>query len=186
MKINTIFALVVGVIILTLLGWALLRPAPMKIDNNLQTNLQLKVKNLSETGELNALYTCDGKSYSPPVEINWVPITVKTLALTVIDPDAPNGQFVHWLVWNLDPASKELLEDNLPIGATAGTGGAGRVGYVGPCPPKGTHHYVFKLLALDTKLTLPVSTTLTEFNAAAAGHIVAAAETVVTYTRQPK
>lgn len=186
MKINTIFALIVGAIILTLLGWALLRPAPVKIENVSQDNMQLIVKNLSQVGDLDPLYTCDGKNYSPSLEINGVPAAAKILALTIIDPDAPNGQFVHWLLWNLNPETKELIEDNLPIGATAGTGSAGRVGYVGPCPPKGTHHYVFKLLALDTKLDLPVSTTLTEFNAAAAGHIVAAAETVVTYTRQPK
>lgn len=186
MKINRLFGLIILALGLILLGVALWQPKPLIIENKTNTNLQLTLKNLTTGGEINPLYTCDDKGYSPPFEIGGVPAGAQTLALTVIDPDAPNGQFVHWLMWNLSPDTKELVEDTLPIGVTTGTGSAGRVGYVGPCPPKGTHHYVFKLLALDTKLDLPVSTTLTEFNNAVAGHILATAETVATYTRQAK
>ncbi|MDO8183666.1 MAG: YbhB/YbcL family Raf kinase inhibitor-like protein [bacterium] len=186
MKINILFSLVVVAIIAILLGVGLFKPQPVMIDNQLKTNLRLTVKNLTPAGTILPLYTCDGKNFSPPLELSGVPAAAQTLALTVIDPDAPTGQFVHWLMWNIEPQTKQIVEDTLPMGVTVGTGSTGRVGYVGPCPSEGTHHYVFKLLALDIKLDLPVSTTLTEFNTAAAGHIIATAEVISTYTRQPK
>ncbi len=185
-KINLLFGLIVVLILLILLGFGLLRPKPVVIDNQAKTNLKLTLKNLTSDGAIKPLYTCDGKNFSPPLAFSGVPAEAKTLALTIIDPEAPNGQFVHWLLWNIDSKVEQVIEDTLPVGATSGTGSAGRVGYVGPCPPKGTHQYMFKLLALDAKLDLPVSTTLTEFNIAAAGRILTTTEVVVTYTRQPK
>jgi phosphatidylethanolamine-binding protein (PEBP) family uncharacterized protein len=66
------------------------------------------------------------------------------LTLTVFDPDAPGGGFLHWRIARLDAASRSL-----PAGSRlGGPNGAGRAGYTGPCPPTGTHHYRFELRAL--------------------------------------
>jgi Raf kinase inhibitor-like YbhB/YbcL family protein len=92
-------------------------------------------------------FTCQGEGVSPA--LNWlnVPAGTRSLALLVVDPDAAvDGGFTHWVLAGIDPAAGGLAE-----GTTAGTPGAnsaGDAGYAGPCPPSGTHHYVFTLYAL--------------------------------------
>ena len=104
-------------------------------------------------------YTCDGKNISPPLEFKDVPQNASSLALIVDDPDAPGGDFVHWLVWNIPPTVLSILENFVPEGAVQGTTDFGNKKYGGPCPPSGTHHYFFKLFALDANLDLPPSST---------------------------
>ncbi|MFQ5863417.1 MAG: YbhB/YbcL family Raf kinase inhibitor-like protein, partial [Candidatus Brocadiales bacterium] len=59
-----------------------------------------------------------------------------------------------------------------------------RIGYGGPCPPRGpAHRYFFKLYALDTKLDLPPGATKREAEKAMEGHILAHAELVGLYKR---
>lgn len=74
------------------------------------------------------------------------------------DPDAPAGLWTHWALWNIPPEVMEIAEDSAPGGAIAGITSAGSFGYHGPCPPSGTHRYIFHLLALDTRLTLSPET----------------------------
>jgi Raf kinase inhibitor-like YbhB/YbcL family protein len=57
------------------------------------------------------------------------------------------------------------------------------IGYTGPCPPSGTHHYFFKLYALDTTLSLPSSTTKSDLESAMKSHILAEAEIIGLYSR---
>src|SRR4029078_7656725 len=69
----------------------------------------------------------------------------------VEDPDAPNGTYDHWLVWNVPP--QNIIEkDRMP--GIRGKNGAGKTGYHGPCPPKGYHRYYFHVFALDSSLDL--------------------------------
>jgi phosphatidylethanolamine-binding protein (PEBP) family uncharacterized protein len=84
-----------------------------------------------------AAYTCDGADRPPPLRWAGVPATARHLDLTVTDPDAPGGPFVHWRV------------RGMPASATAVPAGTG--GYTGPCPPPGDrpHHYRFTVTALD-------------------------------------
>jgi Raf kinase inhibitor-like YbhB/YbcL family protein len=66
--------------------------------------------------------------------------------------------FCHWVLYDLAPTATEL-KSGVPKGATIAVGqdtparqaenDFGAVGYGGPCPPSGTHHYVFRLIALD-------------------------------------
>ena len=102
-------------------------------------------------------YTCDGANVSPPLSWTGVPAGTRSLALICDDPDAPGGDFVHWVIFNLLPGSAGL-DEGLPRRST-GPGGAvqgmtdfGRPGYGGPCPPRGTHRYYFRLFALDALL----------------------------------
>jgi Raf kinase inhibitor-like YbhB/YbcL family protein len=92
-------------------------------------------------------FTCQGDGVSPELMWDGMPEGTKSMALLVVDPDAGlDGGFTHWVLTGIDPAAGTLAE-----GTTAGTPGAnssGDPGYAGPCPPSGSHHYVFTLYAL--------------------------------------
>jgi Raf kinase inhibitor-like YbhB/YbcL family protein len=86
-----------------------------------------------------------------------VPKETKSLALLCDDPDAPSGSWSHWVVYDMPPASigiKEGMPPNavIPDVAHQGMNDYGSTGWGGPCPPSGTHHYVFRLFALDIAL----------------------------------
>ncbi len=86
-------------------------------------------------------------------------------------------------MWNIDPNTKIIRQESAPAEAVQGTNSAGYVGYAGPCPPSGTHHYVFKLYALDTLLELESATTESILKRAMAGHILTEAKLVGLYGR---
>ena len=103
----------------------------------------------SDNGTIPAKYGCKGTGVSPPLVFSGVPANAKSLTLHVDDPDAPGGSFTHWDVTNIPPTTKDVTEGQSPAGGTEGTNGFGKKGWGGPCPPSGTHHYVFTLTALD-------------------------------------
>jgi len=55
-------------------------------------------------------YTCGDRDVSPPLKFENVPEEAAELVLVVDDPDAPDGTFTHWMVWNLDPKREEIQE----------------------------------------------------------------------------
>ncbi len=126
-------------------------------------------------------YSCDGEDINPPLVISGVPQNAKSLALIVDDPDAPTGDWVHWLVWNISPQTKRIDENSVPAGAIEGMTDFGRVGWGGPCPPNGQHHYQFKLYALDIVLNLPAGANKAALLSAMEGHILAEAKLVGLY-----
>jgi Raf kinase inhibitor-like YbhB/YbcL family protein len=134
-------------------------------------------------------YTCDGYGISPPVIWNGVPAGTLTLALIVEDVDAPAGVFTHWVIFNISSSTSGLQEGNpsfpleLPSGAIQGKNSLGNVGYVGPCPPSGTHRYVFHLYALDTQLNLPSEATRQDLLNAMQGHVLAEGQLTGLYSR---
>lgn len=101
-----------------------------------------------------AKYTCDGENIHPPIAFHDVPEATRSLVLLLEDPDAPKGTFTHWVLYNIPPEQREIIEDALPDIAEEGLNSLGKKGYVGPCPPSGTHHYVFTLYALDIPLAI--------------------------------
>lgn len=109
-------------------------------------------------GAIPERYTCKGDNMSPPLELVGTPDKARSLALMLHDPDAPSGEFVHWIVWNIHPDITSIAEGRLPMGALQGRNDFGDVGYGGPCPPSGTHHYKFEVYALDSELDLPSGT----------------------------
>lgn len=134
-------------------------------------------------GMVPAKYTCDGADVSPPLAFEGVPGNAKSLALIVDDPDAPRGTWVHWVVWNIDPKTGQLAEGAAPAGAKQGMNDFRKKAYGGPCPPSGTHRYLFKLYALDTLLTLSQAAGKRDLEKAMKGHILDQAETVGLYGR---
>jgi len=106
----------------------------------------------------------------------------------VEDPDAPGKTWVHWVLYDLSPTATSLPEGVPPRptvegGSVQGVNDFGNLGYGGPCPPSGTHRYVFTLSALDRKLGLPARSTRDEVVAAMDGHTLAQALLVGRYTR---
>jgi Raf kinase inhibitor-like YbhB/YbcL family protein len=107
----------------------------------------------------------------------------EALALLVDDPDA--GGFVHWVAFDIDPALGGLAAGaSTAAGAPPqGRNSFGQTGYGGPCPPSGTHDYVFRLLALDQELGLSGTPDAASVLAAADGHMLGEAQLTGTYTR---
>ena len=99
-------------------------------------------------------FTCDGDNISPPLAWTGVPDDARALAVVVADPDAPNGTYVHWVLFDLDPTVRSLSAGDVPAGSHQAQNSAGHSRYDGPCPPSGTHHYRFIVYALRTPTTL--------------------------------
>ncbi len=132
-----------------------------------------------------AKYTCDGESISPPLSWQGEPNNTKSYVLIVDDPDAPNGTWDHWIVFNIPRATHEFSENinSLPKGAQSGKNSWGKSVYGAPCPPNGEHRYYFKLYALDIFLNLPVNSTKEQIESAMQGHIVADAKLMGKYKK---
>jgi Raf kinase inhibitor-like YbhB/YbcL family protein len=100
-------------------------------------------------------FTCKGSNTSPPLAWSGVPSGARSVALVVDDPDAPSGTFIHWVVYNIDPAQSAIAAGEVPKGASQAKNSGGGVGYTGPCPRSGTHHYRFTVYVLRSPLTVP-------------------------------
>lgn len=135
-------------------------------------------------GRIPAKYTCDGVDVNPPLAVAASAPGAKSLALIVDDPDAPAGTWVHWVVWNISPDTKEIKEHTVPVGASEGMNDFRKRSYGGPCPPSGTHRYFFKIYALDTTLALGSHATKADLERAMKGHILVQAELVGLYSRK--
>jgi len=125
-------------------------------------------------------FTCSGENVNPALIIEAAPTDTKSLALIFDDPDAPSGDWVHWIVFEMPVVSK--IEENSTPGKQ-GVNDFGRIGYGGPCPPFGTHRYIFKAYALDTKLNLEEGLTKADLEKAMAEHILAKAELTGLYKK---
>ena len=148
------------------------------------TTLRVSSPEFKNNGPIPSKYTCDGADVNPPLMIENVPSSAKSLALIVDDPDAPVGTWVHWVLWNIDPSTNAIGENALPAGAMQGLNDFRKSDYGGPCPPSGTHRYFFKLYALDIVLSLGPKTKKAELEHAMKGHIVAQGELIGLYRRQ--
>lgn len=135
-----------------------------------------------------AEHTCDGRNISPKIVIRG--LDAISLAVVVVDPDAPSGSFTHWVAWNIPP-SAEIPEGipntptvARPVQAAQGRNSFGKIGYMGPCPPPGRpHRYIFRVYGLDTMLDLRPGATRQELERAVSGHILQQGEAIATYGR---
>jgi Raf kinase inhibitor-like YbhB/YbcL family protein len=133
-------------------------------------------------------FTCDGLDVSPRIALEGV--NGAALVLIMDDPDAPSGLFTHWIAWNMDPV-EEVPEGvpkkttvDVPIRAVQGRNTSGRVGYMGPCPPRGRpHRYFLRVFVLDGPLSLPPGASRAELDRALEGHVIQSGEAMATYAR---
>jgi len=152
-------------------GWA--------SNNLLQGRLALSSPAFRAGAAIPRAYTCDGAGRIVPLRWNGVPRGTRSFALLVDDPDAPSGTFTHRLAWGI-PGGARSLAGPAP---REGTTSAGSAGWVGPCPPSGTHRYVFRLYALRASLGLPGGAGKAAFLAALKGKVLATAVLVGRYGR---
>jgi Raf kinase inhibitor-like YbhB/YbcL family protein len=162
----------------------LLVSAAMSKDVTNMKGLKISSPAFENNGDIPAKYSCDGMNVNPSLLIEDVPTNVKSLALVVDDPDAPAGTWVHWVVWNIHPDTKEIKENSVPKGAGQGLNDFRQHNYKGPCPPPGTHRYFFKLYALDTILNLSPNSTKADLEGAMKGHVIEQAQIIGLYKRR--
>lgn len=125
-------------------------------------------------------YTCDGVNVNPPLNIDHIPKKAESLAIIVDDPDAPSGTWVHWVTWNI-AVTHHIKENEAP--GVQGMSDSGKHDYSGPCPPRGTHRYFFKVYALDRMLEIPESSDKTNLTQAMEDHILGFGELIGLYKR---
>lgn len=153
------------------------------INSIIETNMKIDSMVFKNNEFIPSKFTCDGINTNPLLRFSDVPTEAKSLALIMDDPDAPAGTWVHWVLWNIDPKTEKIEEDSAPVGAKQGMTSYNETKYGGPCPPNGTHHYYFKLYALDEKLELASSTTASDLENAMQGHVIAQTEMIGLYSR---
>jgi hypothetical protein len=101
-------------------------------------------------------FTCAAaRPTSPPLGWAGWPSGTKSIALVVDDSNAPITPYVYWIVFNISPATSDILEGQLPPGALQARNSAGSAGYEPPCPGAAGHSYRFTVYALKSDLDLP-------------------------------
>ena len=160
------------------------------INSNNTGSLQLKSREFSNGGNLPVQYTAQGKNISPPLSWTSIPTGTKCFAITLKDPDSPNGVFYHWIIFNIPPSTTKLSDavpntGILENGEKQGVNDFGTVGYSGPNPPSGTHRYTFTLYALNNLLNLPAGVSKEVFLKAIKPIILSQNSLITTYSSHP-
>ena len=152
-------------------------------------NLALASPAFPEGGTIPRKHTGDGQDVSPPLAWSEAPEGTRSFALVCEDPDAPRKTWVHWVLYNIPPGTRELdearsREPNLPDNSHQGKNDFAKVGYGGPAPPAGKpHRYYFRLYALDSVLPFREGMTRDQLSSAMSGHILAEGQLMGTYGR---
>jgi Raf kinase inhibitor-like YbhB/YbcL family protein len=146
-------------------------------------NVQITSTAFNEGGYIPPLYTCDDQNVSPPLAWTGIPTSTISLAIIMDDPDAPAGTWVHWVLYNLPPDTTSLEQGMTGLGMD-GKNDFNRLGYGGPCPPRGSNHrYFIKIYALDVKLDLKSGATKNQLESSMRGHILAQGQLMGRYGR---
>jgi Raf kinase inhibitor-like YbhB/YbcL family protein len=138
-----------------------------------------------------AVHTCDGDNVSPPLRWDEAPKATASFALVMEDTDAPGGIFTHWIMYNIPPDAAHLekiipIKKNLKNKAIQGKNDFGKIGYRGPCPPKGgEHRYFFRVFALKKKLPPESANTRDDFYRAIKDLVLEEAEYMGRYKKKP-
>lgn len=111
--------------------------------------MNLLSEDFEENAAIPSRFTCDGEDICPRLHWEDVPKETKSFAVSMTDPDAPSGTFIHWLVHDIPNHVRSIERGMLPIGGQQVRNDFGKERYGGPCPPSGTHRYYFRLYALD-------------------------------------
>jgi len=164
-------------------------PAPPSGEASAKPVFVLKSPGFQDMAVMPDRYTGKGANVSPPLEWSNPPPGTTSFAIIVNDPDAPNGTFTHWLIYNLPAASTGLSEDVpktelLADGSRQLANDFGRPGYSGPMPPPGSlHHYHFQLYALDRMLSSDNISSKSKLLDAMNGHVMAMVQLTGVYQR---
>jgi Raf kinase inhibitor-like YbhB/YbcL family protein len=162
------------------------RPSGSQLGATAPNSIRLESTAFVTGSAIPQTHTCDGDDLSPPLAWTGGP-RAEEYALTVIDRDAPGGEFVHWVVFKIPGAATAFGEGGLPAGAIEGTNQFGETDYGGPCPPSGDapHRYVFTVYALGPRATegLSAGAGFGDFSDAIGCCILATGSLTGTYSR---
>ncbi len=160
------------------------------IDTSNAVKFNLSSPAFTDSGPIAQKYTCQGDDLSPELDWSDAPANTRSFALILEDPDAPGGTFTHWVLFDIPADQKQLAEgaglDNTggSIGVSGGNS-SGRIGYMGPCPPSGTHRYYFHLYALDApSLNLKSGASRSDVESAMKSHVIGTADMMGRYEKQ--
>jgi Raf kinase inhibitor-like YbhB/YbcL family protein len=145
-----------------------------------KATLDITSNSFERDGYIPSNYTCEGTAKNPALMIKGIPQGTESLAIIMEDPDAPFKLFDHWLVWNIPPT--EIISENFSAGVE-GSNSKGELGYIGPCPPSGTHRYFFKVYALDTMINLEKGADKKQLEVAILDHVLAYGELMGMYKK---
>jgi len=106
-------------------------------------------------GAIPVRYTCRGAGVSPPLHWSGAPEGTKSLALVMDDAATPITPYIYWMVFDINPATTDIQEGQLPPGARQAQNSAGHAAYQSPCPQNRGHSYRFTVYALRSVLSLP-------------------------------
>jgi len=187
--------MVVGIIVIVIvvLAWRInsAQRADERFHADLVRSIQLKSDVFINNGEIPTVYSCAGKSYSPPLQWSGIPDGTKSLVLLMTDVDAPSPNanllnIVHSVLYNMPPDIPGLPEnmttdEYTKFGITTGRNYSSGTNYAPPCPPLGKHRYVFRLYALDTQTIEPKTNNRQGVLKAMAGHVLAYGELIGVY-----
>lgn len=179
----------VGIIVLLILAVALCGCNEQEQDKSSIEKAKLDVQLGFE--EFPQKYTCDGENIAPQIKISGLNMeNAESMAVVIEDPDAPQGVFTHWIIWNIEPANTipsgipKQGEVSNPISAVQGENSFGDIGYSGPCPPEGEEHtYNIEVYVLKKKLDLPAGATRAEFEDSLTGYVSQNGDAKVEYGR---
>ena len=151
--------------------------------------LEIKSSTFGNAKSMSDKYTCDGADVSPPLEWKNAPPTTKAFAVICETPDAPAGNWVQWLIYDIPADITKLPEsvakkDQLESGARQGKNDFDQIGYAGPCLPAGEHRFFFRVYALDRPTGLKAGATKDQLQQAMQGHILAEGALMGVYARE--
>jgi Raf kinase inhibitor-like YbhB/YbcL family protein len=181
------------VILLAVAGWAVVLTAIFFIIGRrsvvnprldkiyFNNNMMISSPDFIDGGPLPEKCGCHGRNINPTLKFSGIPLATQSLALIVDDPDAPLGIWTHWLVFNINPKTVEIKAGETFPPSFSGRNDSGNFSYDGPCPPSGTHHYYFRLYALDKTFSLARPVLRSALLNAFSGHILAEATLIGTY-----
>ncbi len=148
------------------------------------SSLALTSTAFTDGGDIPKKYSCQGDKTSPELKWSGASSATKSYALIVEDPDAPSGTFIHWVAYDIHASQTEIPEGAGTAGVS-GKNSARQDGYTPPCPPSGTHRYIFNLYALDVpSLNLQPGATRDQVTSAMSAHILAQVKLTGRYAKQ--
>jgi len=94
----------------------------------------------------------EGADTPPPLRWTHPPEDARSYVLRVVDPNAPDGEFTHRVLFDIPPESTSL-DGDIPERSVQGRNDFEEIGWGGPLPPPkhGDHRYFFTLSALDVE-----------------------------------
>lgn len=159
-------------------AWAVLQHGRADIAGDTPgASITVSSSSFKNGGAIPVRLTCDGANVSPDIQWSAPPAGTKSIAIVMDDSDTPLF-FTHWLAYDIPANTHDIPEGastpSTRLGhAAEGANNFGNIGYGGPCPPSGTHHYNFRVYALDVDLSLPSGQSKDQLADAVKGHVLA-------------